>query len=278
MPVARAGAGAGGAGAGAGGGAGLAFTGSNASGWLVRIGVVLAAGGGVLLLISRRRHFESVGLTHRTPAPGVGSRPTRRRRQAGSVTKSISCSTAPMSGGSRSVHDVTRPSSCFQNCGGATADAERLEHAFLPRLTPRHVGPAVDAEHRRLHRLPDVDVGVAGDEHVGVVDRGRQARLLRAVDQVVEQHAEPPTGARAEGPHDLVEVVGTVEALDDDALDAQVVAPHLLDQLGIVDALDEQPAGPGDASRAVGNGDRPGGGPLRDGRLPGSAWLSARPA
>jgi len=59
-----AGAGAGGAGAGstgAGGGAGLAFTGSNALGWMVRIGVVLAAGGGVLLLISRRRRFESIG-------------------------------------------------------------------------------------------------------------------------------------------------------------------------------------------------------------------------
>ena len=57
-----AGTGAGGTGAGTGGGgAGLAFTGTNAISWMVRVGVVLAAGGGMLLLISRRRRFESVG-------------------------------------------------------------------------------------------------------------------------------------------------------------------------------------------------------------------------
>ena len=44
----------------------------------------------------------------------------------------------------------------------------------------------------------------------------------------------------------VVEVVDAVEALDHDALDAQVVAPHLLDQLGVVDALDPDAARPGD--------------------------------
>ena len=37
------------------------------------------------------------------------------------------------------------------------------------------------------------------------------------------------------------QVVGTVETLDDDAFDAQVVAPHLLDQLGVVHAFHQDP-------------------------------------
>ena len=41
------------------------------------------------------------------------------------------------------------------------------------------------------------------------------------------------------------EVVDAAEVLDDDALDPQVVAPDLLDQLGVVAALDVDPAGPG---------------------------------
>ena len=45
----------------------------------------------------------------------------------------------------------------------------------------------------------------------------------------------------------LGEVVDAAEVLHDDALDAQVVAPDLLDELGVVPALDEDPARPGDA-------------------------------
>ena len=55
------------------------------------------------------------------------------------------------------------------------------------------------------------------------------------------------TPSRASGPgpkpRDRVgEVVDPVEPLDDDALDPQVVAPHPLDQLGVVHALDPDPA------------------------------------
>ena len=76
-------------------------------------------------------------------------------------------------------------------------------------------------------------------------DRRRQAGLLAAGDEVVDEHAQAVAGAGAEGVDDLGQVVDAVEALDDDALDAQVVAPHLLDQLGVVDALDQDAAGPG---------------------------------
>ena len=54
----------------------------------------------------------------------------------------------------------------------------------------------------------------------------------------------------------LVEMVGALEQLDDDALHPQVVAPDRLDQLGVVRALDEDAAGPGHAGRRPGHGDR----------------------
>ena len=56
-------------------------------------------------------------------------------------------------------------------------------------------------------------------------------------------------GPGPERPDDLGQVVGAVERLDHHALDPQVVAPHPLDQLGVVDALDEDAAGPGHPRR-----------------------------
>ena len=55
----------------------------------------------------------------------------------------------------------------------------------------------------------------------------------------------------------LAEVVDAVEVLDHHALDPQVVAPHLLDELGVVPSLDQDPAGPRDASLDALDGDRP---------------------
>ncbi|MEI2815427.1 MAG: hypothetical protein V9E99_03055 [Microthrixaceae bacterium] len=62
--------------------------------------------------------------------------------------------------------------------------------------------------------------------------------------------------SRAEGPDDRGHVVGAVHRFDDDALRTQVVAPHLLDELGIVNALDEDAARAGDPRRRLGGGDR----------------------
>ena len=76
-------------------------------------------------------------------------------------------------------------------------------------------------------------------------------------DEVVEQDAEPAPGPGPEGPHDLGQVVGAVERLDDDPLDPQVVAPHPLDQLGVVRALDQDAAGPGDPGGAPGTATEP---------------------
>ena len=70
---------------------------------------------------------------------------------------------------------------------------------------------------------------------------------LRALDEMVDEHAETATGTGPEVEHGLGEMVETVEPFDHDAFGAQVVAPHLLDELGVVDAFDEHAAGLGDA-------------------------------
>ena len=57
------------------------------------------------------------------------------------------------------------------------------------------------------------------------------------------------------------QVVDAVQELDDDADVAQVVAPDLLDQLGVVPALDVDAAGPGYLGPADRRGDRAGCGP-----------------
>ena len=67
------------------------------------------------------------------------------------------------------------------------------------------------------------------------------AVLLGARHEVVDEHAHPAPGPGLELGDRAGEVVDAVEHLDDDALDAQVVAPDLLDELGVVAALDEDP-------------------------------------
>ena len=67
---------------------------------------------------------------------------------------------------------------------------------------------------------------------------------------MVDQHADAALRAGTEVAEVVGEVVDAAEELHDDALDPQVVAPDLLHQLGVVAALDEDPAGPGDRALA----------------------------
>jgi len=60
-------------------------------------------------------------------------------------------------------------------------------------------------------------------------------------------------------------VVDAVEALHHHALHPQVVAPDPLDKLGVVDALDQDPAGPGPPGPETG-GEGEGRGGNRSGR------------
>jgi len=59
-------------------------------------------------------------------------------------------------------------------------------------------------------------------------------RLLRTRDQMVNENPEPAPRAGLEVRHDAHQVVDSAKVLDDDALDAQVLAPHLRDEFGVV--------------------------------------------
>ena len=58
---------------------------------------------------------------------------------------------------------------------------------------------------------------------------------------MVEEHADPAVRPGLELVEHRAQVVGAVETLDDHTFDAQVVAPDLLDQLGVVHAFDQDP-------------------------------------
>src|SRR6266705_6664656 len=74
---------------------------------------------------------------------------------------------------------------------------------------------------------------------------------------MIDKYAEPAGRPGGEAGHDRGQVVDTAEVLDHDADVAQVVAPDLLDELGVVPALDVDPARPGDPRPARRRGDRP---------------------
>ena len=80
---------------------------------------------------------------------------------------------------------------------------------------------------------------------MGMGDLRRQAGLLAAGHQMVDEDAQAGPGRGPEVGDDPGQVVDAVQPFDDHALDPQIVAPDPLDQLGVVDALDEDAAGPG---------------------------------
>ncbi len=84
--------------------------------------------------------------------------------------------------------------------------------------------------------------------------------------QVVDEHAGPPGGPGGELGEHVGQPVDAVEQLDHDALDPEVVAPHPLDQLGVVAALDEDPTGPRHLGSDTRDGHRARGGAAGRGR------------
>ncbi len=73
---------------------------------------------------------------------------------------------------------------------------------------------------------------------------------------MVEEHrnSAPRPGAKAADP--FGKIVGAFHLFDDDTFDAKVIAPHLLDQLRIVNALDPNSARPCHPSRSIADIDR----------------------
>ena len=126
-------------------------------------------------------------------------------------------------------------------------------------------GQAVESQPGRTDRLPDVHVRVAEHQHVitgaAAPDLVGDPRLLAARHEMINQYAEPPPALGGEVGHDRRQVIDAAEVLHHHADVTEVVAPDPLDQLGVVPALDVDPAGqggPGPGGRA---GDRSGGGP-----------------
>src|SRR5688500_11533438 len=73
-------------------------------------------------------------------------------------------------------------------------------------------------------------------------DPVRDTRLLAPSHQMIDEDPEPPPLSRREVGHDAGEVVDAAEVLNDHPNVAQVVAPNLLHQLGVVAPLDIDPA------------------------------------
>ena len=96
---------------------------------------------------------------------------------------------------------------------------------------------------------------MAGDQHMWA-DLLRHAGFLGALDQVVGEHAHATAGAGPELGEALGEIVQALQVLDDDAFDAQVMAPHALDDGGVVDALHPNAAGQRDLRLHIGDAAR----------------------
>ncbi len=142
-----------------------------------------------------------------------------------------------------------------ERCRGRV-HAERSDDAVFPGLALRYVGPSVDADDRRLHRLPDVDVGVASDQDVRIGDRVGDALFLGTVDEMIEQHSETAARPGAEATDTLGEIVSAVELFDDNPFDTKVGTPDLLDEFGVVDAFDPEPTGAGNPGGDIPDVDR----------------------
>ena len=124
--------------------------------------------------------------------------------------------------------------------------AATCAHPLLPLDVTGDFGPAHEAEPLPASTAaPDVDVGVADDQHVRAEGRPRRCAsaigVFGAGDQVVDENADASVRSGTELAQ-LSRQVVNAEVLDDDAFEPQVVTPDLLDQLGVVATLDEDPA------------------------------------
>jgi hypothetical protein len=98
---------------------------------------------------------------------------------------------------------------------------------------------------------------MTGDEHMGSGDLGGQSLLLRSGDEMVDEDAQQPLGAGPELGDRGLQMIDPVQRFDDDAELAQIVPPYVLEQFGIVLALDPDPARLGQlGADRLGRGDR----------------------
>ena len=136
----------------------------------------------------------------------------------------------PMSSGDEAGHPSPRQMPVFQSC---------------PRGTTGHAGiPSADG-------FTHCHTSTNGCPTIFRCRPCGPARILRSVDEVIDEHAVAPRRVWWLCGQHLFEEVETLEKLDDDAFGAQVGTPHLLDELGVVLALDEDAARPRDPGSTV---------------------------
>lgn len=144
--------------------------------------------------------------------------------------------------------------------------AEFAANSGLPVGAHRNLWPCGEPEPCGFHGLPNIDVGVADDEHVAAVraarDRLSQPCLLAAPNEVVKEHAGAPVGARPKLVEHGSEVVCPVELFDNDPFGPKVCAPHLFDEFSIVTPLNKDAARHGDPGSGLGCCERARGGAL----------------
>ena len=193
-------------------------------------------------------------------------RPAEPGQPSGWVTKSISSSTRPSRAGSRSWKPRTPPRMCFHaramSAWSRCGQPKLLADAVLPLDVARHLRPRLLAE--SLAASPPPRCRRTGGPTISTClptgDLATDWAIRLSLEPGTRWSTSTPTAALGPGPEVaqvLAEVVDALEVLHDHALDPQVVAPHLLDELGVVPPLDEDPAGPGDARLDALHGHRP---------------------
>ncbi len=192
----------------------------------------------------------------------------------------MSSSTRPSSAGSRSYHDVTRDRMCCQaratSAWSAHGQPSRWQVPFFQSSSRGTLGQVVSPSRSGLTACQMSMNGwptmrtcwPSGDAAMPWAIAG----LLGSRHQVVDEDPDPASRPRPEGGQLGGQVVDAAEVLDHDPLDAQVVAPHPLDQLGVVAALDEDPARPRHPGRRVVDGHRARRGAGRGGRRRRGPW------
>ena len=112
-------------------------------------------------------------------------------------------------------------------------------------------------------------VGSAGSAPNGLGD----SRFLGSSDEVVDEDAEATFRVGSELADDVDEIVDAAEVFDHDAFDAQIGAPHLFDEFGVMAPLDVDATGQRDASATPLHRNRTRCGSGRSGRTrPCGAW------
>ena len=138
--------------------------------------------------------------------------------------------------------------------------AEGAANAGLPVGAARNLRPTLNAHRRRRHALPDVNERVPNDNHVLAMGAGchgrRNARLFRARHKVVDKHAVTAFRRGRVVAQHVVEQVDALQIFNNDALDAQVGAPHLLDEFGVMAAFNKNAARQRNARAGIGDRER----------------------